>query len=53
MSEQTQILEHYTLNCHLLHVSAVFGQHHLDFITHMAKNTDVESSTCSRRQFNV
>ena len=45
MSERTEMSEHYAANCHLLHVSAAFGQLHVDFTTHIAKNTDVEQMT--------
>jgi hypothetical protein len=41
LSVRTQISEHYTFNCHLLHVSAVFGYHQVDYTTYMEKNTDV------------
>ena len=39
------ILEHNTLNCHLLHVSAIVYRHQVDFITkYIEKNTEAECS---------
>jgi len=42
-SERAQVLEHYAFVCHLLHVSAIFGHHHVDFTRYMEKYTEVES----------
>ena len=44
LSEWTQYLQHYTFNSHLLHVSAVFGHHQVDFTTCLDENTEVEAS---------
>jgi len=33
LSERTELVEHYTFSCHLLHDSAVFGHHHVGFTT--------------------
>jgi len=33
LSEQTELLWHYTFNCHLLHVSALFDHYLADFTT--------------------
>jgi len=41
LSEQTQHLQHYTFNSHLLHVSAIFGHHQVDFTRE--ENTEVEA----------
>jgi predicted transcriptional regulator len=43
LSVRTQLVEHCTLSSNLLHVSAVFGHHQVDFtVTCMEKNTDVD-----------
>jgi len=34
-------LEHYTFNCHLLHVSAFFCHRQVEFTTYMEKNTEL------------
>lgn len=45
LSERTQILERCTFICHLRHVSAVVGQHQVDFTTtYMGNNSEVETS---------
>jgi hypothetical protein len=36
---------HYTISCHLLHVSAVFGHHQVDCSTHTEKNIEMAVST--------
>jgi len=45
MSERIQLLEHYIVICHLLHVLAFFDRHQLDFTTYMETNTEVEISS--------
>jgi len=42
LSTRKQFSEHYTFNCYLQHVSAVFGYHQVDFTANMEKNTEVE-----------
>ena len=43
LSEQTQLLECYTFNCHLLHVLAIYGLHQVDIsITYREKNIEME-----------
>jgi len=39
LSQRTRILEHYAINCHLLHVSAAFIHHQADFTTSCMANT--------------
>jgi len=41
--ERTQLSEHFTFSCHLIHVSPTFGHHQVDFTTYMEKNTEVEA----------
>ena len=43
LSVRTQRVDHCTFRSHLLHVSAVWGHHQVDFtITCMEKNTEVD-----------
>ena len=35
LAVRTQLVEHCTVNCHLLHVSVVFGHHQADFTTYI------------------
>ena len=44
LSVRTKVSEQYTFICHLLHVSAVFGNHQVDYTaTYMEKNTDMDA----------
>jgi hypothetical protein len=49
LSQRTRLLEHHAINCHLLHVSAVFGRHQADFttscMTNTHKTTQIQSSS--------
>jgi hypothetical protein len=45
LSEWTQLSEHCTFSCHLIHVSPTFGHHQVDFTTYMEKNTERKAST--------
>jgi len=46
LSVRRQLLERYTVNYQILHVSAIFGHHKVDFtIKSMEKNTGVDALT--------